>query len=369
MNAEAILLSVMMALIGVLMWFVPVMKGPDAFFGIPVSDDYYRGEDARRMLLAYRLVVLVLCAGPLALLLGLVPGVVMTPGLLLLAILAPALGPMMPLVLCWYAVRPHEQHPELHAPLPGEAPQPRSAWRYVSPWVEGVLAGCFLAAAALTVWQYPNLPERIPTHWNAAGQADGWSDKAVWPYAALLGMLAYMHVLFLWINVGLGQVPMGLPEQRQQEFIAARERYMRLWARFMDVMRASIVLIFGGIIWASLFGIEKQAEGGMPPGMIVVWVGTGLMFLSMPWVIVAGLRRRKEMREIAGPGSIESAAPTEGWIAGMIYYNKQDPAVWVEKRVGIGWTLNFAHSVSWAFMAFALGVPIAATVLALVAAK
>ncbi|MES3017929.1 MAG: DUF5808 domain-containing protein [Bacteroidota bacterium] len=35
------------------------------------------------------------------------------------------------------------------------------------------------------------------------------------------------------------------------------------------------------------------------------------------------------------------------WKAGLIYNNPNDPNIWVEKRIGIGWTLNFAHSASY----------------------
>ncbi len=35
------------------------------------------------------------------------------------------------------------------------------------------------------------------------------------------------------------------------------------------------------------------------------------------------------------------------WVAGVFYYNPQDPSLWVEKRYGFGWTLNFARPASW----------------------
>jgi uncharacterized membrane protein len=37
----------------------------------------------------------------------------------------------------------------------------------------------------------------------------------------------------------------------------------------------------------------------------------------------------------------------------------------VEKRVGIGWTLNFAHPLAWVLMGLALAVPIGVAVLML----
>ncbi|MEG3041302.1 MAG: DUF5808 domain-containing protein, partial [Clostridium sp.] len=35
------------------------------------------------------------------------------------------------------------------------------------------------------------------------------------------------------------------------------------------------------------------------------------------------------------------------WILGGFYYNKNDPAWMVEKRTGIGWTINFASPKAW----------------------
>lgn len=31
------------------------------------------------------------------------------------------------------------------------------------------------------------------------------------------------------------------------------------------------------------------------------------------------------------------------WKGGLIYVNRQDPSVFVEKRFGVGWTMNFAN--------------------------
>jgi uncharacterized membrane protein len=29
----------------------------------------------------------------------------------------------------------------------------------------------------------------------------------------------------------------------------------------------------------------------------------------------------------------------------MFYFNKNDPSIFVEKRFGVGWTINFAHPI------------------------
>jgi uncharacterized membrane protein len=35
-----------------------------------------------------------------------------------------------------------------------------------------------LAAIAISAWAFPSLPDRVPTHWNLAGQVNGYSSRA-----------------------------------------------------------------------------------------------------------------------------------------------------------------------------------------------
>ncbi|HEX9038349.1 MAG TPA: DUF5808 domain-containing protein [Ktedonobacterales bacterium] len=44
------------------------------------------------------------------------------------------------------------------------------------------------------------------------------------------------------------------------------------------------------------------------------------------------------------------------WLGGVIYYNSDDPDLWVQKRYGRGWTLNFAHPGGKLFLAVMLAL-------------
>jgi uncharacterized membrane protein len=278
------------------------------------------------------------------------------PGAVLGALLTALLGPSLLLVGFWYLARPHEERAPL--PAPGEPAPPRPKWTYVSPWIEAVSAAALVGAIALVWWRYPQLPSRLPTHWNAVGRADGWAAKNLVIVLFPVAMMALVQALLLWLQVAFAQLSARLPAERAEEYRAARDRYLRVWAGWTNLTRLAMLLMFGGILWATLFGVEEQARGAVPPGMIACFVGLALLLGTLPWLLVRVTRERAAMRALAGPGSIESLAPTDGWIAGAIYYNRNDPAVWVEKRVGIGWTLNMARPVSWVFLALILGLPL-----------
>lgn len=45
------------------------------------------------------------------------------------------------------------------------------------------------------------------------------------------------------------------------------------------------------------------------------------------------------------------------------YYNADDPSVWVEKRVGVGYTVNFARPMAWVMLALITLGPLAVALL------
>jgi uncharacterized membrane protein len=63
-------------------------------------------------------------------------------------------------------------------------------------WVAAV--GLVLLAAGVSVWLYPSLPERIPTHWNIKGQVDGYGGKH-WALFLMPAFMVGMLVLFYFL--------------------------------------------------------------------------------------------------------------------------------------------------------------------------
>jgi uncharacterized membrane protein len=48
----------------------------------------------------------------------------------------------------------------------------------------------------------------------------------------------------------------------------------------------------------------------------------------------------------------------------VFYLNPNDPALLVEKRFGVGYTLNFGHWAAWLIMVGMLALPLAAMLMA-----
>jgi len=46
------------------------------------------------------------------------------------------------------------------------------------------------------------------------------------------------------------------------------------------------------------------------------------------------------------------------WKAGVFYFNKEDPALFLEKRFGVGWTINLARPLAWGLFLAIILLPI-----------
>jgi uncharacterized membrane protein len=59
-----------------------------------------------------------------------------------------------------------------------------------------------------------------------------------------------------------------------------------------------------------------------------------------------------EEEQPAGGGlTVGDRTPDTCWKLGMLYVNRADPALFVEKRFGLGYTINFGNPRAWAAIA------------------
>ena len=53
-------------------------------------------------------------------------------------------------------------------------------------------------------------------------------------------------------------------------------------------------------------------------------------------------------------GTGGDGTPDQCWKLGFLYINPADPAIFVEKRLGIGYTCNFGNQTTWLFLGLIL---------------
>lgn len=191
-----------------------------------------------------------------------------------------------------------------------------------------------LILGGVAVWlqlHWDAIPERFPVHWNISGRADAWSTRTVRGVYQPLIIGAANAIMMFCIAFALGKNE-AIPRpgmRRESERLVYRLSYL-------------LSLLFASI------GLGRLYPGFFPPVLIgpVVLIGTGLLLIPV-------------IRAHADPDSEEDQpTPEDAWKFGLIYYNPADSALMVPKRLGIGYTMNFARPLAWLLLSGILLTPV-----------
>ncbi len=189
-----------------------------------------------------------------------------------------------------------------------------------------------------TLLQYDILPDQIPTHWGPSGEADDFTTKT--PFSAITMPLVFLFILFMFLGINIGTKKSGI-KLSATSTNASKIRQLNLrkyssWFGFFSSVLLTVLLSYFQLTVIHP-EISSQKFMLMMPFviLIVVFVGTILFAVKVG-------RSDKQSNELA-EGDITDYDEDSFWKAGIIYFNPNDPSIFVEKRFGVGWTINFAN--------------------------
>jgi uncharacterized membrane protein len=340
-SLENWILAIVVALLTVMIYLVPLLSRPDLFFAVTVDPKFRQSAEARRIQRTYSIWTILsgVCALALAF-----AGVRWAPLLLVFTSIVslsianrqtlPFAAPPNPIREATLSLRSNN--------LPGG-------------WLLALLPFAILILSALYVkLQWDHLPSQFPVHWGIDGQANRWvarTPRAVFGFYmsgfVLCGVLVASNILIL-----------------RSRRIALQGSSLDGETRFRRMN--SIVLLISSYVIAATFGLlplrtmSSGPFGGLGSTAI-------LLFAVLPIVLVmsAYMIYGQGGSRLSGPSTatapVGDRTPDQCWILGQIYFNREDPALFVEKRFGFGYTLNFANPWSFVFLVAAVAVPIVIT--------
>jgi len=137
-----------------------------------------------------------------------------------------------------------------------------------------------LAVWVLTITNYTNLPDTIPTHYNGAGQADGFGGKE-----SILALPLIATVLYVGLTI-LSKFPHVFNYPTNITVDNALRHYTNA-TRMIRFLKFIIVVIFGLISLQTIRNANGQSSG------LGVWflpLTLGLIFIPMTYFIVKSFK-------------------------------------------------------------------------------
>ena len=197
-----------------------------------------------------------------------------------------------------------------------------------------------------TFMKYDQMPGMIPTHWGPTGEADAFSEKTYFSVIALPLILLVMQGLFLFMSEGMKFSGVRINPTNKKKSLTQQLAFRKYTSWLALFVTISITLMMG---YFHLQTIHPAIASSM-----IMWA-LPLSFLVLTFAVVgvyaikigqSGSRLKVEEHSPIIDNKI-AVDEDQYWKGGMLYMNKNDPSIMVEKRFGVGWTLNFAHPVSW----------------------
>lgn len=195
---------------------------------------------------------------------------------------------------------------------------------------------------------YDHIPNQIPTHTGPGGVVT-YSDKSpgiliMLPLVQLF-MLAMMIGGHYAINIAKQAINPASPNDSRKQ----NQTFRRYWSMFMIMTSIGVTFLFSYIQIAMFHKAFFQHQGK------VILLMTVLLIVSL---IILTIRTGQSGSRLNTLNSEEphvmDVDEDEHWIIGQIYFNREDPTIFVEKRFGVGWTVNFARPIVWLLFALLL---------------
>lgn len=305
------------------LYSLPLFTRRGVFFSASVDDQFPRSPEGRDVLRSYRRQV------------ALWTGVAVVLALLT-SKGAPVFSVMVPTFLLiggtgfsyWRTFRQvHAQYgmrkPEIReAPLlPAPSDRMFSIWLIVPPFL------LLLAAALYLNLHWNQVPQHFPVHYGINGEPDRWADRS---WRGIYGPLLYGA----YLNVFMLTLGWTMAHQSRRTAM----RYVTV--RVVQVVCYPISLVFALIAISPLLSTPGNTFVFLAPGAITLACVAGAIY----WAY----------RKLSGESAATEPAGPENddyWRAGAFYWNPDDPAIFVPKRMGIGYTVNFANKWAWVALA------------------
>jgi uncharacterized membrane protein len=227
-------------------------------------------------------------------------------------------------------------------------------WRWILPALL-VLAGTLVVG----IVRYPSMPAMLATHYRVGRAPDHLVAKSVGvaftPVFIQIGVTALIVLLTLVVFRSKPDIDVAAS--------AATARQHRIFltrmAKGLFVLAASIDLSMAVVAWFIWTG-DTTGFVGLVLAPALIGIGT---------VLAVAIRTGQEGNRVPVTTHEDPAPPLVQrdddalWRGGLVYVNPDDPALFIPKRFGVGWAVNFGNRLVWILVVAIIGSVVVAVAL------
>jgi len=346
MTAAVLIGYVMVPLFGVVLWIVPLVTRPTLQFGVRVPPAYLTAPVLRRERrnFQWRSAIIAICATAAVIAVG-----SRAAWISRLVEIAANLG------CFWWAHQRIEKVKSAEGWFAGQRQTvvADTSWRtepqrFPIGWLVPAVA-VIVTTVIIGILRYPHLPPYL---------ASGGRQVATSPVTAFAGIAGQIYVT----GIGTGLLLL-VYRSRPDLDTADPAASLRGYRTALGAVARALLILFACIDLTLLLSALRLWEVYHLPG------GTALLVLPVALGLVAFFATLvRAARKRAGATDAASATDRDDdrfWKGGLVYVNRDDPAVLVTARFAFGWTVNLGNPTAWLLIAGVLAVPVGLVIIKL----
>ena len=199
----------------------------------------------------------------------------------------------------------------------------------------------------ITFISYDRIPDVFPTHYNGKGIPDSFAIKNSFSgfiYLILLPIIqALMILFFMVINKFTINGKTDINSGSIREIREQRKVFKKYNSIFLFLLALEMIILFSFIQFCMIYGWSINIINGISLTIIFASI---IIFTIVTYKIGQGGKNIK----VSNAEKEIYRDDDKYWILGSFYYNKKDPSLFIEKRIGIGWDVNIGNPIGMTIM-------------------
>ncbi|NFS37424.1 DUF1648 domain-containing protein [Clostridium botulinum] len=210
----------------------------------------------------------------------------------------------------------------------------------ISPWWFLIPILIILITIFMNIKAYPNLPNKVATHWDFNGNVNGYQNKSTFLiYQMPLMELFITSIFFLCYKI-IGWSKKQISAVNPEESKTRNKLFRRILSIYMT-FSAIAMTIFLSIINFQIMKVIDINDKYMMYFSLIFTLSIIMATILLGVKVGQGGSNLKLNYKNDNKNNFINKDDDYHWILGnTIYYNKEDPSLFIEKRFGIGWTIN-----------------------------
>ena len=207
---------------------------------------------------------------------------------------------------------------------------PRFPWAWFAPALVVTIA-----TVVIGVISYPSMPPILAVHYGANGVPNRLVTKSVGTAFSLV--FVQIGVTALLVGIAAAMFRSSRSDIDPAHPVGSARWHRRYMSLSAQALLGLVAMIDLGMLGSSLL---------MWTGTVTSWAPLVVVLPILTAVVVAVVvlaRNNRERDEGEEDTGLTHRDDDKYWPGGLIYINREDPALLVPRRFGLGWALNFGN--------------------------